>query len=626
MPKLVGLVAVTMMVILVVAYWTHRGSRDHDRDEQFAPREVASPSRPRSTQAPSGSKPGTKRPARSSAANSRLHPAAASGGNGKRPARPGPSRTGPTSIRPTGTRSTGTRPAGESAAARHPAKQERLAPPDGAGTQRQGQGDDVAKRRFGIGERVGWLRRNDVDSEMWPEESFGGVSDEQFWDDLSSDKPLASTARTAHSDSEPAARPEPRAGRPGQARLGPSRGAAQGPSPASRAADRPGDRTAAQPVLQSGTQPPHSQATQAFPAAAQLPSGPRTGPLPAYTGQQPAYAGPDSAYTGPQPAYAGPDSAYTGPLAAYTGPQPAYTGPQPAYTGPQPAYSGPQPAYTGSQPVQAAPSGGPQPARAARPGNPPQSYARTQQAAPAQAQPPAQSMPPSQGLPAIKAPHGPGQTGSAGSRPPAGQPTSRGRHSSGDDPLTSEKFSLRAATDGRSYQASRRPRDLTREQYETALSQETQTFSLSGTDVSSGAYPAQPVQANARPRRRHAADRPSGSAADAYGTDVRDRDGNRAGGHQFPYSQQPGDQTPSYGNGYGADGSRNGSGSDARGGRGGEPRSARDAVTQAPVIRNPVTRDPVTRDPAPRDGSRRAARPVYPDRRGPYDLPGGSGR
>src|SRR5579872_2937181 len=66
------------------------------------------------------------------------------------------------------------------------------------------QGDDVAKSRgrFGITERVGWLRRTDVDEEMWPAEAFGGVSDEQFWDDFSSDKPLATKARTAQPDGD----------------------------------------------------------------------------------------------------------------------------------------------------------------------------------------------------------------------------------------------------------------------------------------------------------------------------------------------------------------------------------------------------------------------------------------
>ncbi|HEY6296598.1 MAG TPA: hypothetical protein VIX15_13105, partial [Streptosporangiaceae bacterium] len=45
--------------------------------------------------------------------------------------------------------------------------------------------------------RVGFRKGAEVDEELWPTESFGGVSDEQFWDDMASDKPLATTARTA---------------------------------------------------------------------------------------------------------------------------------------------------------------------------------------------------------------------------------------------------------------------------------------------------------------------------------------------------------------------------------------------------------------------------------------------
>src|SRR5579875_3825737 len=43
--------------------------------------------------------------------------------------------------------------------------------------------------------RGGWLRRADIDEELWPEDAFGGVTDAQFWDDLAADKPLATTAR-----------------------------------------------------------------------------------------------------------------------------------------------------------------------------------------------------------------------------------------------------------------------------------------------------------------------------------------------------------------------------------------------------------------------------------------------
>ena len=48
--------------------------------------------------------------------------------------------------------------------------------------------------------RVGFRKGADLDEELWPAESFGGVSDEQFWDDMASDKPLATTARTAQQD------------------------------------------------------------------------------------------------------------------------------------------------------------------------------------------------------------------------------------------------------------------------------------------------------------------------------------------------------------------------------------------------------------------------------------------
>jgi hypothetical protein len=48
--------------------------------------------------------------------------------------------------------------------------------------------------------RVGFRKGADVDEELWPAESFGGVSDEQFWDDLASDKPRTTTARTAQQD------------------------------------------------------------------------------------------------------------------------------------------------------------------------------------------------------------------------------------------------------------------------------------------------------------------------------------------------------------------------------------------------------------------------------------------
>ena len=49
----------------------------------------------------------------------------------------------------------------------------------------------------------------------WRAEGFGGVSDEQFWDNLAADKPLATTARAAAPETAAQRRPprlEPVAG------------------------------------------------------------------------------------------------------------------------------------------------------------------------------------------------------------------------------------------------------------------------------------------------------------------------------------------------------------------------------------------------------------------------------
>jgi hypothetical protein len=85
--------------------------------------------------------------------------------------------------------------------------------------------------------RVGFRKGADLDEELWPTETFGGVSDEQFWDDMASDKPLATTARTAQQDSPSKARP-PRTG----------------PDPAA-------ERTAIQPAY-AATQPVQSMKSQ----------------------------------------------------------------------------------------------------------------------------------------------------------------------------------------------------------------------------------------------------------------------------------------------------------------------------------------------------------------------------
>jgi hypothetical protein len=114
--------------------------------------------------------------------------------------------------------------------------------------------------------RVAWRKGTDVDQELWPVETFGGVSDEQFWNDLAADRPLASTARTAQADSGPSTPP---------ARAFP--------------ATRPtaADRTAVQAAVQAAQPParPSPTATQAYPARIQ-PSATATQPVRA--AQQPA--------------------------------------------------------------------------------------------------------------------------------------------------------------------------------------------------------------------------------------------------------------------------------------------------------------------------------------------------
>jgi hypothetical protein len=115
--------------------------------------------------------------------------------------------------------------------------------------------------------RVGWRKGSDVDEEMWPVEGFGGVSDEQFWDDLAADKPLATTARTAQPEAGARRRPPnagplpdlyPADGR-GRGEIVGGRGggrdnAAEGPGTHPQPRLGPDDRTAIQPA-QTGPQP-----------------------------------------------------------------------------------------------------------------------------------------------------------------------------------------------------------------------------------------------------------------------------------------------------------------------------------------------------------------------------------
>jgi hypothetical protein len=111
--------------------------------------------------------------------------------------------------------------------------------------------------------RVAWRKGTDVDQELWPIETFGGVSDEQFWDDLAADRPLASTARTAQADSGPSTQPA---------------------RPYSATRPTAADHTAVQGAMQAAMQSAHAPATpspmttQTYPARTQ-PSASATQPV-----------------------------------------------------------------------------------------------------------------------------------------------------------------------------------------------------------------------------------------------------------------------------------------------------------------------------------------------------------
>lgn len=125
--------------------------------------------------------------------------------------------------------------------------------------------------------RVGFRKGADLDEELWPAEAFGGISDEQFWDDMASDKP-PTTARTAQQEPGPRkrpldaaqvpdrqpvrAKPEERSRGEDRSRGGDRRGAGYGAYPESRTGPNPAaERTAVQPAY-TATQPVRVQATQ----------------------------------------------------------------------------------------------------------------------------------------------------------------------------------------------------------------------------------------------------------------------------------------------------------------------------------------------------------------------------
>ena len=374
-----------------------------------------------------------------------------------------------------------------------------------ADTDADPQQDGTAKSK----RRSGWLKRGDIDEELWPTETFGGVSDEQFWDDMASDKPLATTARAAQPDSGSRRRPPdavPLAG------LGDTQ-------------------------VMGGRGGRGSDSRRVGVGGAQYQAGPeyQTGPQQAQTGAQQYRTGPEY-QTGPQ-------QAQTGPQPYQTGPQRPATGSQPYQTAPQPYQSGPQPAYA-----------------------------------------------------------------SAGDR------TETRRRSLEEDPLTSSAFSLRTSgpVDGRSYQASRRSRDMSREQYEAAVSQDTQTFTLSDTQAATGGYPG-----GVSPYRQFDS-APGGSPGNLGG-------GGRGEGYRGAASSYSGPadtsvSTPPYGQNYGGDGyGYVGPAEDARRSAGHGSRAGGGEANRA------------TRPAYPPDGNRGSTYPqrTYPQGngyRGPYDPRGGERR
>jgi hypothetical protein len=244
-----------------------------------------------------GSRPSSSRTARSS---SSARPAADSGPQGRTRGTQRKASTGPMRSASTGSMASAAPapaparvpvpvpvPAPEARADRR-ADAERYAD---AGIQPDSGGQDSATSRSW---RVGWRKAADLDEELWPAEAFGGVSDEQFWDDLAADKPLATTARTAQAGRgarrQPAQAGTSAPGRPAQAGAGARRhpvrasnGAPRQPAQAGAGvrrelaedypAPRPGpaDRTAIQPALQpiQAAAARFTIATQAFPAGMQ---------------------------------------------------------------------------------------------------------------------------------------------------------------------------------------------------------------------------------------------------------------------------------------------------------------------------------------------------------------------
>ena len=144
---------------------------------------------------------------------------------------------------------------------------------------------------------MGFRKGSDVDEELWPAESFGGVSDEQFWDDLASDKPLTTTARTAQQN--PGSRTAARRAQQNPASRMTARNTQQDPGPRNRPFDarrRPRPYPAA--AMPTAATPSAATPT-AVPPVAGLPAA--TQPVQSMTSQVAGATQPVRAATGPGP-------------------------------------------------------------------------------------------------------------------------------------------------------------------------------------------------------------------------------------------------------------------------------------------------------------------------------------
>ena len=194
--------------------------------------------------------------------------------------------------------------------------------------------------------RVGFRKGTEVDEELWPAETFGGVSDEQFWDDLASDKPLTTTARTAQQD--PGTRKRPLDAGPAT-----NLQAAQAPRD-----DRKRDSVTRDSVTHdsvtrdsvthdSVTRDDGSRGEGRRGAGSGAYPSPRTAPNPATerTAIQPAYAAMQ-----PVPSMTQPVPSMTQPVPSMTQPVPSMTQPVPSMTQPVPSMTQPVPSMTSQLP------------------------------------------------------------------------------------------------------------------------------------------------------------------------------------------------------------------------------------------------------------------------------------